>query len=93
MDVNDIAQHLHWTAPVVAASPIYALFKFLDKKASQAANRAVTAWLKGERYKRIDLMSAVVEGFDHYTGRLCSVFAQFIGQRAYRYWRRVAYIQ
>jgi len=68
MDLSDIAQHLHLTAPLVAASPIYGLFKFLDRKASQAANRAVTAWIKGERYKQIDLKRAVVEGFDHLYG-------------------------
>jgi hypothetical protein len=63
-----IAQYLGLSGPLVAAGLIYALFRFFDKKASDAANQAVTAWIKGEQYRRLDLKSAVVEAFDHLYG-------------------------
>jgi hypothetical protein len=68
MAFQQIAQLFGLGAPFLAAGLIYALFKFLDKKASGAANRVMTAWLKGERYKQLDLKHAIVDGFDHLYG-------------------------
>src|SRR5215475_13724177 len=69
MAFDKIARYIGFGAPFVAASLIYALFKFLDKKASGAANRTITAWIKGEHYKQLDLKAAVIEGFDHLSGK------------------------
>jgi hypothetical protein len=68
MELKDIAQAVGLSAPFAAAAPIYALFKFIDKKASDKANEAVTAWIKGEHYKHLDLKAAVIEGFDNLYG-------------------------
>jgi hypothetical protein len=62
------AQYIGLRAPFAAALLVYCLFKFLDRKASGAAKEAITAWIKGERYKQIDLKAAVVEGFDNLYG-------------------------
>jgi len=68
MAFEKIAQYVGLGAPFVAAALMYTLFKFLDKKASGPANRAITAWIKGDRYKQLELKAAVVEGFDHLYG-------------------------
>jgi hypothetical protein len=68
MALKEIAQLLGFGAPIAAALAIYALFKFLDKKASGAAKEAISAWMKGEEYKQLDLGAAVIGGFDHLYG-------------------------
>jgi hypothetical protein len=68
MSFEKLAQYVGLGAPFVAASLIYGLFYFFDKKSSPAANKAIKAWIKGEGYKQLDLKAAVVEGFDNLYG-------------------------
>jgi len=64
----DITQLLSFGSPIAAATAVYGLFSFLDNKASDEANQAVAAWMKGESYRRIDLGKAVIGAFDHLYG-------------------------
>jgi hypothetical protein len=64
--LTEIAQYLGLSASAVAI--VFTLFKLLDNVASPAANRAVNAWIKRERYTQRDLKAAVVEAFDHLYG-------------------------
>ena|ERR1700730_11241636 len=66
--MKDLLQLLGLGAPFTAGAAIYALFNFLDKKASVAANRAIVAWMQGENYKQLDLATAVISAFDHLYG-------------------------
>jgi hypothetical protein len=68
MTFEEIARYFGLGASFVPAAIIYTLFRFLDKRASPAANGAVNAWMKGEHYKLLSLRDAVVEGFDHLYG-------------------------
>jgi hypothetical protein len=68
MPFEKIAQYLGLGAPFVAASLFYSLFNFFDRKSSPRAKRALNAWIRGERYKQLDLRTAVIEGFDHLYG-------------------------
>jgi hypothetical protein len=78
MGANQIAQALGLGAPFAAAAAMYLLFLFLDKKASSEATTAVAAWIQNEKYKRLDLTSAVVSSFDALYGqRLFSFQALF----------------
>ena len=66
--MKDLFQLLGLGAPFAAGAAIYALFNFLDKKASVAANRAIVEWMQGENYKQLDLATAVISAFDHLYG-------------------------
>ena len=50
--------------PFIGAAAVYALFNFLDRKASDAANHVVASWLKGRAYKRAELAGAMLHAFD-----------------------------
>jgi hypothetical protein len=63
--VEDLAKLLHLGSPLVAAVAIYAIFRFLDDKASEAANATLVAWIKGEYYKRVELRAAILAAFDY----------------------------
>jgi hypothetical protein len=63
--MDELAKLLGLGPPVVAAGAIYWLFSFFDKKASDEANQTLTSWMKGGRYKQIDLGNAVIGAFDH----------------------------
>jgi hypothetical protein len=53
------------------AGAAYWLFSWLDCHASLEANNAISQWIKGEAYRRIDLGDAVVHAFDRlYTAPL-----------------------
>lgn len=53
------------------AGATYWLFNWLDRHASADANKAISQWIKGEAYRRIDLGDAVVHAFDRvYTAPL-----------------------
>lgn len=52
------------TQPFVYAVAVYALFRFLERNASQQANRAISLWLKERAYGGIDVRNAIVEIFD-----------------------------
>jgi hypothetical protein len=63
-----LVQLLGLSVPFTAGVAIYTLFKFLDRKASVAANRAIVAWMQRENYKQLDLATAVISAFDHLYG-------------------------
>ncbi len=67
--MNALIKILGLSAPLAAALVIYGLFRFLDRKASSAANRAIVAWMKGEKYRRLDLETVVINSFDHLYGK------------------------
>jgi hypothetical protein len=46
-----LAKILGISAPLSAATAVYFIFKFLDKKASGAATRAIAAWIVGSKYE------------------------------------------
>jgi hypothetical protein len=47
----------------------YKLFDWFDRKeASTPRKRAISAWLKGQPYKQLDLKSAVIGAFDRLYG-------------------------
>ena len=66
--MDDLFKLLGLGGPFIAAAACYTLFKFLDSKASVAANDAVVSWIKGESYKKLDLGAAVISGFNHLYG-------------------------
>jgi hypothetical protein len=55
-------------AAFVVALPVYSFFKFLDAKASDEANAAIAAWIKGERYESFSIGDAVITGFESLYG-------------------------
>lgn len=58
------------------AGATYWLFNWLDRHASSEANKAISQWIKGEAYRRIDLGDAVVHAFDRlYTAPLFTLRA------------------
>jgi hypothetical protein len=50
--------------PLYSALLIYLLFKWFDNNATAQANRAISAWLKGQPYARPDLRFAIISTFD-----------------------------
>jgi len=50
--------------PFLFAATTYAFFYWLDRNASTQANRAISAWLRSQEYRRIDMRAAVVGAFD-----------------------------
>lgn len=63
--MNTLLRLLGLGAPFVVAGAIYSLFRFLDNKASKAAKQAVASWIKGEKYKQLDLTAAIAGSFDN----------------------------
>lgn len=76
--MEELAKLLGLGPPMIAAGAIYWLFSFLDKKASDELNQALTSWMKGANYNRIDLGEAVISAFDHLYG------AKLFSWRAFR---------
>jgi len=50
--------------PFIFAAATYGLFFWLDRNASAPASKAISGWLKGQSYSRIDIRSAVISVFD-----------------------------
>ena len=46
------------------AAAIYGLFHFLDQTASNPAKRAISQWIKAEKYRKWDVHVAIVGAFD-----------------------------
>jgi hypothetical protein len=63
-----LAKILGISAPLSAATAVYFIFKFLDKKASGAATRAIAAWIVGSKYEEIDLKIAIIRSFESLYG-------------------------
>ena len=57
------------SVPLTAAMATYGLFKFLDKKASAAANRAIILWIKGGNHEQLDFRRVVIGSFDSIYGK------------------------
>jgi hypothetical protein len=58
------AKALHLTIPFGVAAFVYSIFFYLDQQASAQANRATSAWLQGDPYRRIDARLGVMAAFD-----------------------------
>ena len=50
--------------PFYLFAATYGCFYWLDRNASPQATRAISAWLKGHLYRRIDVRDAIVAAFD-----------------------------
>jgi hypothetical protein len=71
-----IAETLVYTAPFALAGLVFVLFTRADRVASSAANKAISAWLRGEAAKNLDVTSGVLAIFDAiYSKRLFSIEA------------------
>jgi hypothetical protein len=64
MPLEAAAKALHLTIPFSVAAFVYGVFFYLDQQASTQANRATSAWLRGEPYRRIDARLALIGAFD-----------------------------
>lgn len=73
-----LIQLLSITSPFSAMYATYRLFRFLDTKASLAANRALNAWIKGENYRNIDLEGIISVSFDNLYGENLGSLRTFI---------------
>ena len=76
--MEKLAELLGLSAPFAAAAGVYGLFNFLDKRASDAANKAIVGWIGGKDYKRLDLGSAVISAFNHLYGTRLFTIKAFI---------------
>jgi hypothetical protein len=54
--------------PYLFAVGTYFLFHWLDRNASLQATRAISAWFKGEPYRRLDVGLAILAAFDRLYG-------------------------
>jgi hypothetical protein len=68
MAVGRILQLVGLGLPYALSVGIYGIFLYLDKKASGAAKKALTGWLKNEPYARFDLQAALISAFDRIYG-------------------------
>jgi hypothetical protein len=68
MDLSTIAQLLGLGGPVAATLFIYLIFKFLDSKASQAANHTMVTWIADRYQKPIDVHHVIIAAFDQLYG-------------------------
>jgi hypothetical protein len=63
-DVSEVLKLLGFSTPVIYASATYSLFHYLDRKASDKAKRAISAWFKPFEYDTATVSSAMIELFD-----------------------------
>jgi hypothetical protein len=69
-------QTLGFGTPFIFAAATYSFFHWLDKNASPQASQAISRWLKGEPYRRIDVKLGIISAFDNlYSSPLLSVKA------------------
>jgi hypothetical protein len=79
MVLRQILGDLGFGAPLLYALAVYYFFRYLDKRASAKAKRAVASWCEGNRYQGGDAAAALTEIFDRlYTApfglaRLCTI--------------------
>ena len=64
MAARDIFEAIGLGTPFYFATATYGFFFWLDRNASARATRAISAWLKGQSNRQIDIKSAVISGFD-----------------------------
>jgi hypothetical protein len=65
MGWRDILAAVGLGTPFIFAAGTYAFFNWLNRNASEKANRAISEWLKGDPYSKIDMKSAILSTFDH----------------------------
>lgn len=83
MTVEDVTRILGTASPVAAATAVYALFAFLDSKASSEAQQALGGWIRNENYSSFDLAIAVQRAFDNLYGRRLLSFQGLIRSAAF----------
>jgi hypothetical protein len=64
MEFKDVFAALGLGTPFMLAAVTYGLFYWLDRNASAQATGAISGWLKGEEYRRIDIRPAIIAVFD-----------------------------
>jgi len=64
MVLKDVFEALSLGTPFMFAAATYGLFHWLDRNASAQATRAISGWLRGEAYRRIDVRLAILAAFD-----------------------------
>jgi hypothetical protein len=73
---KDIAEALGLGTPFYFAAATYYFFNWLDRNASTQATQAISGWVRGQPYKRIDMRLAITAAFDRlYTSPLFRVKA------------------
>jgi hypothetical protein len=75
--LEEFAKLLGLGAPFVVAAPVYSFFKYLDVRASDEALAVVGDWIKGQRYKDMQIGNAVVNAFDNIYGTRLFTFCAF----------------
>lgn len=61
---KEVFQVIGLASPFMYAGATYAAFRFLDKKASPGAKKAISNWIAGPSYDRSGVSAAIVEIFD-----------------------------
>jgi hypothetical protein len=64
MALKDVLEPVGLGTPFYLAYATYWFFNWLDRNASAQATRAISGWLKGEPYRRIDVHFAIIAAFD-----------------------------
>jgi hypothetical protein len=64
MGAKDVFSAVGLGTPFFLAAVTYGFFFWLDRNASAQATRAISAWLKGEPYRRIDITRGTLAAFD-----------------------------
>jgi hypothetical protein len=62
--LTEIAKLLGFTTPLIYAGATYGFFLWLDKKASEPAQKAISGWLVPKEYNEAGIRSAILEMFD-----------------------------
>jgi hypothetical protein len=71
MPLKDVLEAIGLGAPFYLAAATCGFFFWLDRNASAQATRAISEWLKGQPYGRIDVRLAITAAFDRlYTSPL-----------------------
>jgi hypothetical protein len=60
MGVKGFFDAVGLASPFYFAAATYGFFYWLDRNASAQANRAISGWLKGQSYARIDIQHAIL---------------------------------
>jgi hypothetical protein len=61
---TEVLKLLGFTTPFIYAAATYGFFRWLDKKASGPAKKAISGWLVPRQYDRTGIASAILELFD-----------------------------
>jgi hypothetical protein len=76
MPTKEIFQAIGLGTPFIFGAATYGFFYWLDRSASAKAIRAISGWLKGQPYTRVDIKGAILAAFDRlYTSPLLTIRA------------------